>query len=123
MSAKSSVLTVISSCDGCGACCQVVTRPPFVRVFNEAGEGAWERLRWERPELLAQILTDERDRSARGEPSFGTPCLWFDPGSGGCQHYDYRPRACREFEVGGRDCRDARRRAGVDPAPSRRPPS
>ena len=53
-------------------------------------------------------------RRARGAPDYGSPCLWFDAGSGRCRHYEYRPRACDEFELGGRDCRDARRRAGVD---------
>jgi Fe-S-cluster containining protein len=104
---------VIDSCDGCGACCQVVTSPPFRRVFNEGGEDAWERLKWERPDLLAELLADERARRASGGPFHGTPCLWYDPESRRCRHYDDRPSACRAFEVGGGDCRDARRRAGV----------
>jgi Fe-S-cluster containining protein len=107
-------LQVIESCDGCGACCLVVTQPPFHRVFDDdGGEEAWERLRWDRPDLVAEIRADERARRASGAPSFGTPCLWYDPQTGRCRHYEYRPRACREFEVGGSDCRDARRRAGT----------
>ena len=106
-------LPVIESCDGCGACCRVVTRPPFYRVFDEGGEDTWERLRWERPDLVAEILADEKACRARGDPSFGTPCLWFDAATGRCGYYDHRPRACREFAVGGVDCRDARRREGV----------
>jgi Fe-S-cluster containining protein len=104
-------LPVIDSCDGCGACCLVVTAPPFRRVFDEAGEEAWERLRRERPDLLAEILAAERARRAAGGPGFGTPCLWFDPSTRRCRHYDLRPRACRDFALGGDDCRDARRRA------------
>ncbi|HWE39673.1 MAG TPA: YkgJ family cysteine cluster protein [Isosphaeraceae bacterium] len=106
-------LPMIESCEGCGACCRVVTSPPFVRVFGAAGEDTWERLRWERPDLVAEVLADERDRRAAGGPTFGTPCLWFDAGSDRCLHYDDRPRACRQFAVGGDDCRDARRRAGI----------
>jgi len=106
-------LPVIDSCDGCGACCRVVTRPPFYCVFDEAGEVAWERLRRDRPDLMAELLADSRERRASGGPFFGTPCLWYDAGTGRCRHYDYRPRVCREFSVGGDDCRDARRRAGV----------
>jgi Fe-S-cluster containining protein len=113
MSAKPGSLPIIDSCDGCGACCQVVSRPPFHRVFDEGGEDTWERLRWERPDLTAEFLADERARRASGGPFYGTPCFWFDAGTGRCRHYDYRPRACREFELGGADCRDARRRAGV----------
>jgi Fe-S-cluster containining protein len=113
MSATSKILPVIESCDGCGACCQVVTSPPFYRVFDESGEDAWERLKWERPDLWAQLLADTRSRRASGGPLYGTPCLWFDAVTARCLHYDYRPRACHEFAVGGSDCRDARRRAGV----------
>jgi uncharacterized protein len=113
-------LPVITSCDGCGACCQVVTRPPFYRVFDEPGEDAWERLNWERPELVAALLADERAARASGGPFYGTPCLWFDAETGRCRHYEYRPRACRAFEVGSRDCHDARRRAGIDRSDGRR---
>jgi Fe-S-cluster containining protein len=106
-------LSVIESCDGCGACCQVVTSPPFYRVFNQGGEDGWERLKWDRPDLLAELLADEQARRTSGGPFFGTPCTWYDPQSHRCRHYEYRPRACREFERGGQDCRDARRRAGM----------
>jgi Fe-S-cluster containining protein len=113
MSATPKGLPIIESCEGCGACCQVVTSPPFDRVFDEDGEEAWERLKWERSDLLAELLADSRARRASGAPSYGTPCLWFDAGTSRCRHYEYRPRACREFAVGGEDCHDARRRAGV----------
>ena len=107
------MLPLIESCDGCGACCRVVPLPPFRRSLDEAGEEAWQRLGWDRPDLRADFLTEERRRRADGEPSFGTPCLWFDAESARCRHHDHRPRACREFEVGGVDCRDTRRRAGI----------
>ena len=118
----SHALPVIESCEGCGACCLVVTLPPFRRTFDEGGEEVWERLRWERPDLVRELLAADRARRARGEPSYGTPCLWFDAETRRCRHYDHRPRDCRVFEVGGADCRDARRRAGcgfvqITPAP------
>jgi uncharacterized protein len=106
-------LPVIQSCDECGACCQVVSSPPFHRVFNEEGEDAWERLRYERPDLLAELLADDHARRANGGPFYGTPCLWYNAETRRCRHYDDRPRACRAFELGDVDCRDARRRAGV----------
>jgi Fe-S-cluster containining protein len=110
------LLPVIASCEGCGACCHVVTAPPFRRVFGAEGEDTWERLRWERPDLAAALVADDRARRADGHPGYGTPCTWFDAGSGRCRHYEFRPRACREFALGGVDCRDARRRAGIDRA-------
>ena len=91
----------------------MVTLPPFRRIFREDGEEAWERFRWDRPDLRAEILAVEAARKADGEPSFGTPCLWLDAGSGRCLHYELRPKACRDFALGGIDCRDARRRAGI----------
>ncbi len=108
-------LPVLESCDGCGACCcLLVTLPPFRRGFGEAGEGeeAWELLRWDRPDLRAGILGAERALKAAGEARAGTPCLWLDPPTGRCRHHAHRPRACREFALGGPDCRDARRRLG-----------
>ncbi len=110
---KADELPVIKSCDGCGACCQVVTRPPFYQVFQENGEEAWERLRRDRPDLMAELSADYCQSQQNGGPFFGTPCLWYDPSTQRCRHYDYRPRACREFEIGSRDCLDARRRAGI----------
>ena len=106
-------LAVIPSCEGCGACCRVVTSPPFQREFDGEGEDAWERLRWDRPDLFAGVLDDARSRRASGGPFFGTPCTWYDAGSARCRHYEYRPRACRAFEIASVDCLDARRRAGV----------
>jgi Fe-S-cluster containining protein len=106
-------LPVIESCDGCGACCQVVTHPPFYSVFRELGEAAWERLKRERRDLVLEIVADYRRRRAAVEPLSGTPCLWYDADTRRCRHYDYRPLACREFVVGEDDCRDARRRAGI----------
>jgi Fe-S-cluster containining protein len=108
-----SPLPIIESCEGCGACCRVVTLPPFVRVVGGEGEEAWERLRWDRPDLRSEILDSDAARKAVGAPSFGTPCLWYDAATGRCRHYEFRPKACRSFEVGSIDCRDARRRAGI----------
>ena len=106
-------LPVIESCDGCGACCLVVTHPPFYSVFQEFGEENWERLKRERRDLVLEIVADYKARRAAGEPLSGTPCLWYDPATRRCRHYEHRPLACREFPVGEEDCRDARRRAGI----------
>lgn len=114
MNPVTSALPVIESCDGCGVCCLVVTHPPYYSVFQEFGEEAWERLKRERRDLAIGIAVDYRRRHDAGEPLSGTPCLWYDPATRRCRHYEYRPLACREFEVGSEDCLDARRRAGID---------
>jgi Fe-S-cluster containining protein len=109
-------LPIIDSCDSCGACCLVVTRPPFYHVFEDLGEEAWDRLERERPDLVAELHADYSARRAAGGPFYDTPCVWFDAKTLRCRHYDYRPLACREFEIGGDDCHDARRRAQVGSA-------
>jgi Fe-S-cluster containining protein len=82
-------------------------------VFDENGEETWERLKRERPDLLAELRADERRRRANGGPFHGTPCLWYDAETRRCRHYELRPGACRMFEVGSGDCHDARRRSGI----------
>jgi Fe-S-cluster containining protein len=77
------------------------------------GEEAWERVSRERPDLRSELDADYQKRRASGGPFYGTPCIWYDAESHRCRHYEYRPLACHEFEVGGDDCRDARRRAGI----------
>jgi len=106
-------LALIDSCDGCGACCHVVTSPPFHRDFDECGEDAWERLKWDRPDLLEEILANYQARRTNRGPFYGTPCIWYDLETRRCRHYDFHPLACRVFERGGQDCHDARRRAGI----------
>ena len=66
MSALPRGLPVIESVHGCGACCQVVTLPPFRRRFDQSGEDAWERLKWDRPDLLTELLDAERAASCGG---------------------------------------------------------
>ena len=103
---------MIDSCDGCGACCEVVSRPPFYRVFDENGEDAWERLKTDRPDsspssspttgLVARPevrITAHLVSGSTGQPSM--PPL--------------RISTARLPRVRNRryDCRDARRRAGI----------
>ena len=78
MSTTTQSLPVIESCDGCGACCMVVTRPPFYHVFEDMGEEAWDRVQRQRPDLVAELHADYQARRAGGGPFFGTPCVWFD---------------------------------------------
>ena len=87
MTAAPANLPVIESCDNCGACCQVVTRPPFYHVFEDLGEEAWDRLERRRPDLVAELHADYQARRASGGPFYGTPCIWFDPETLRCRHY------------------------------------
>lgn len=107
-------LRTLTSCEACGACCRVVTRPPFLRRTDGTGEEAWETLRRDHPERLADLNAADAARRASGLPDYGTPCLWYDPVEARCLYYDLRPNACRAFALNSTDCHDARRRAGVE---------
>jgi Fe-S-cluster containining protein len=104
-------LPIIAGCSSCGACCQVVTRPPFYYI----GDPSYRRLQRDRLDLAVELEADYREREAVGGPWDGTPCLWYDPATRGCRHYGWRPDICRDFEVGDEECRDARKREGIDP--------
>ena len=32
------------------------------------------------------------------------PCVWFDHDTRQCKHHEHRPRVCRDFQVGSKDC-------------------
>ena len=85
-------------CLTCGACCreayhtvEVGARDPFVRAH---------------PELLHR--TDGRLQVIRNGPR----CACLGPDLR-CSVYADRPRTCRDFERGGPNCVDARRRVGL----------
>ncbi len=65
-----------------------------------------------RPTDLPQKLIEEIDLHFAGltrgqEPQ--SQCLWFDPVLRACQHYEFRPQLCRDYELGGRACLQRRR--------------
>ena len=113
MSDKATSPTTPTSCEGCGACCGVVAIPPFLRHLDGTGEEAWERLRWDRGDLHEELLVAERILLANREGFQGRPCLWYDAQTKSCVNHPWRPAACRAVEIGGLDCLDARRRAGI----------
>lgn len=57
--------------------------------------------------LLAKLPPDD------DAPGCG-PCSWLGPDKA-CQHYTHRPEVCRQFEMGGEDCLEIRRNAGLHP--------
>ena len=90
-------------CLTCGACCreaydavEVGARDPFVRLHPEwlkRVDGRWNI---------------ERDGGV-------CACLAPKDGTWGCTVYADRPRTCRDFEMGGTNCVDARVRLGITP--------
>jgi Fe-S-cluster containining protein len=75
--------------------------PPFAGV-NGVAPGHdiyWDAL----PESLKLEIVDFRTNIRPNTPG-DQPCIWLDLATKRCRHYDYRPRLCRDFELGGEDC-------------------
>lgn len=110
-------LPTITDCDGCGACCLHMGYPTFLMPNDDRpGEEQWESM----PAPLKRDLL--RYIESYSEPPDGQldgPCIWFDPEKRLCKHHAHRPRVCRDFRVGGGECRAWRRHYGdkltVDP--------
>jgi Fe-S-cluster containining protein len=43
------------------------------------------------------------------------PCLWWDPVTKKCRHYEWRPVVCRDFAVGEEDYLRIRKERGIGP--------
>ena len=52
---------------------------------------------------LARHQREER-RAGYTRHERGLPCIWHDPETGRCLHYEHRPPLCREIPVGGASC-------------------
>lgn len=95
-------LPLLESCDGCGACCRHLIVPPF------QNRDEWDRLHVP-PELIDEFLPLWEVRFYLAEQ----PCLWYDPETDRCRHYELRPQACREFEINSPSCMACREKWGM----------
>ena len=98
------------SCDGCGLCCEGIGSP----VLLYASRPGFGEPHPYRPVGLPQELIAEIDSHFSGLTRGQEPlarCLWFDPVARQCQHYEYRPQVCIDYELGGRACLSRRREA------------
>jgi Fe-S-cluster containining protein len=114
----------VLDCHDCGVCCLHVGTPPsFYPAFLQAEIPLFAALSadyylWRQMPAAVQdelrsyyaALRDERTPNRSLEK---LPCLWYDPATKGCKHYEHRPTVCREFEVGGEDCLRLRLKHGV----------
>ena len=75
--------------------------PPFAGVNGVApgNDPYWDVL----PESLKSEIADFR-KIVRPNSSHDQPCIWLDSTTKRCRHYEYRPRLCRNFKLGGADC-------------------
>jgi hypothetical protein len=96
----------VVNCLDCGACCR--------EAYHSVTVSVRDPVVWKQPELIAR--TGHRFEILRDGPRCAA--LSGDvarPGSFSCAIYEDRPRACRDFEAGGRHCLVARRRVGLSP--------
>lgn len=98
----------VPTCEGCGLCCQGIGSP----VLLYASRPGWGETHPYRPRDLPDELRQEIDEHFSGlvrgeEPQ--TACLWYDPDTRRCRHYEFRPQVCRDYELGGRACLSRRR--------------
>jgi Fe-S-cluster containining protein len=96
------------SCAGCGLCCQGIGSP----VLLYQSRPAWGDQHPYRPEGLPAALIEEIDAHFAGlfrGQERQDQCLWYDPVTRACKHYEWRPKVCRDYELAGRECLELRR--------------
>lgn len=91
------------TCDACGLCCEGIGSP----VALYASRPEWSSQHPFRPQGLPDELIREIDEHFMGLYRGQEPqerCLWFDAQARRCQHYEWRPQICRDYELGGTGC-------------------
>lgn len=95
-------LEIITTCEGCGACCLEQESPPgYIYALLapdqfEADDPDLLRVQALPAELRAELEQYIADRRAgQPHPRDGI-CLWYDEATKRCRHYELRPEICRE---------------------------
>lgn len=103
---KQSSLPTVSDCGGCGVCCMHMGYPVFLRGMDtQPDEEHWTALPAELKEELLRYIA-EYPSPPHGE--LDGACFWFDVESRRCRYHEHRPRVCRDFAVGSKQCLDWR---------------
>jgi Fe-S-cluster containining protein len=64
-----------------------------------------------RDEILLHLAEERRTGKRRHER--GLPCIWYDPETRRCRHYEHRPAVCRRFEIASDGCNQWRASIGL----------
>lgn len=88
-------------CQTCGACCR--------EAYHSVSVSVRDPVVWKHPALVVRHgphfeILREGERCAALKPGVGEEPRW------SCRIYDDRPRTCRDFTAGSRNCLEARRR-------------
>lgn len=62
------------------------------------------------PKELADGITAYLDGPSYDDSA---PCLWLDPETLACKHYDHRPGICRDYPLAGPECHAERKAVGL----------
>jgi Fe-S-cluster containining protein len=60
-------------------------------------------------EQLARLYAVEPQEKPKPEP-----CIWYDPATRRCSHYEWRPTICRDFAIGSTACLEVRQIHQID---------
>ncbi len=93
--------TSVLDCADCGACCR--------EAYHAVEVSSRDPARRAHPEVLVRVDGRWQVRREGSRCS----CLVGELGSFVCTIYASRPRTCRDFELGGANCIEARRRVGL----------
>ena len=61
-----------------------------------------------------ELLLPVRQRVAADQHFDLLPCVWLNPETRLCRHYELRPQACRDFQISSDLCRLSRWDEGLD---------
>jgi Fe-S-cluster containining protein len=111
------VFPIVTTCDGCGACCMEQGAPPDYVALRLNPHFADDPSFGEDIERLRSLPTEAArslDRYLATEPARRPAvCVWFDSDRRQCRHYEFRPSTCRVFELNGPGCHIYRRRHDI----------
>jgi len=111
---KREELPQIENCDDCGACCMRQGTLPIDWYLGAVAQIG--NLGTIPSELRAELGAMHDRFLAEGFPPAGSPCVWYDPETRRCRHYEHRPRLCRDAILPGDFfCRRWRKTMGIDP--------
>lgn len=102
-----SALPIVESCEGCGLCCRTMGVPFHFGPSRPGVDPFWAN-------VPTDLRADLQHFIDEGAAELGTPCYWYDAANKICRHHAYRPKICRDFELGSQRCINLRRDKGFE---------
>src|SRR5690349_9212271 len=100
---------LVPSCQGCSGCCREQGLPPGYTAAVMMSH-------------IPKVLRDDLEKHLAAERRAGItrnrqrlPCVWLDPATGHCLHYEHRPPLCRAIRIASDACSQWRTKFGFEP--------